>query len=268
MTLGGDGPILASAREFMHTWCPPIIAFGLGTLGYMCSFSYETYKKTLESILLAESYKEKPPSERPGVQFRSRLKLSIVNGNPRKQIITHSVEGDQMLVERDVFRLHALNEIVVDRGPSQSLSSILLFIDDIYLTEVSGDGLIFSTPTGSSAYNLSAGGPLVHNDVPCIMMTPICPHSLSFRPLTLPSSATVKLAVPENARSSAWIGIDGDYRFELMRGEMLEIEMSLSSVPFVFFEDTNLMDVWTKRLVHLLNWNKRPSQKSLKKHKI
>lgn len=86
-----------------------------------------------------------------------------------------------------------LNEVVVDRGPSSFLSNIDLFIDGKYITTVQGDGLIVSTPTGITAYAVAAGASMVHPSVPAIMVTPICPHSLSFRPIVVPAGVDLKV---------------------------------------------------------------------------
>lgn len=94
-----------------------------------------------------------------------------------------------------------------------------------------GDGLIISTSTGSTAYNMASGGSIVYNEVPCILLTPICPHSLSFRPLILPKNVTLQIKVPETARNGVWVGVDGSTRFELNRGEILEITTSEHPVP-------------------------------------
>lgn len=88
---------------------------------------------------------------------------------------------------------HVLNEVVIDRGPSPYSIQLEVYLDDNFLTSIVGDGIIISTPTGSTAYNLSAGGSIVQANTPCILMTPIAPHSLSFRPLILPESSVIKL---------------------------------------------------------------------------
>lgn len=89
--------------------------------------------------------------------------------------------------------LLVLNEVVVDRGPSPYLSNIDLFIDGKHVTSVQGDGLIVSTPTGSTAYAVAAGASMIHPSVPAIMITPICPHSLSFRPIVVPAGVELKV---------------------------------------------------------------------------
>jgi NAD+ kinase len=86
-----------------------------------------------------------------------------------------------------------LNEVVVDRGPSPFLSNVDLFIDGKHVTVVQGDGLIISTPTGSTAYAVAAGASMIHPAVPAIMITPICPHSLSFRPIVVPAGVELKV---------------------------------------------------------------------------
>ena len=88
---------------------------------------------------------------------------------------------------------HVLNEVVIDRGPSPYSIQLEVYLDDNFLTSIVGDGIIISTPPGSTAYNLSAGGSIVQANTPCILMTPIAPHSLSFRPLILPESSVIKL---------------------------------------------------------------------------
>ena len=89
--------------------------------------------------------------------------------------------------------LLVLNEVVIDRGPSPYLSNIDLYLDGKLITSVQGDGLIVSTPTGSTAYAVAAGASMIHPSVPAIMVTPICPHSLSFRPIVVPAGVELKV---------------------------------------------------------------------------
>ena len=89
--------------------------------------------------------------------------------------------------------LLVLNEVVIDRGPSPYLSNIDLYLDGKLITSVQGDGLIISTPTGSTAYAVAAGASMIHPSVPAIMITPICPHSLSFRPIVVPAGVELKV---------------------------------------------------------------------------
>lgn len=139
---------------------------------------------------------------------------------------------------RPVETFEVLNDLVVDRGPSPYVSMLELFGastsllvslptnltdplpaigDEHHMTTVQADGLTISTPTGSTAYSLSAGGSLVHPEIPAILITPICPHTLSFRPMLLPDSMELRICVPYNSRSTAWASFDGRGRVELKR---------------------------------------------------
>lgn len=112
---------------------------------------------------------------------------------------------------------HILNEIVVDRGPFPFCVNLDLYIDDVFLTNLVGDGIIISTTTGSTAYNLAAGGSLAYTSVPIIMITPIAPHSLSFRPLVVSFSSKIEIKQSEgqDGRGNAWVSLDGATRFQL-----------------------------------------------------
>jgi NAD+ kinase len=126
------------------------------------------------------------------------------------------------------------------------------------LTSLEADGLIISTPTGSTAYSLSAGGSLVHPDIPAILVSPICAHTLSFRPLVLPDSLVIRVGVPYDARISTWCSFDGKSRVELGKGDFLTI--SASRYPFPMVQDGNPSTNWFARLSETLHWNERKKQ--------
>merc|ERR1719282_535702 len=112
---------------------------------------------------------------------------------------------------QDVIRadLCCLNEVLVHRGRSNMLAKLDVTVDGERVTLVQGDGIILATPTGSTAYSLAAGGSMVHPAVPAILLTPVSPHSLSFRPALLPDSAMVTVTVPRMARNGAALSVDG-----------------------------------------------------------
>jgi NAD+ kinase len=110
---------------------------------------------------------------------------------------------------------HIINELVIDRGPSPYSLQLEIYFDGNYMTTMIGDGLIISTPNGSTAYNLSAGGSIVQSNCQCICLTPMAPHSLSFRPLIIPINTVITLKKPQDNRNSAWVSLDGATRFEL-----------------------------------------------------
>lgn len=112
------------------------------------------------------------------------------------------------------------------QGQALSSATIECKVDGNLLTTVTGDGIIIATPTGSTAYSMAAGGSLVHYKVPAMLFTPVCPFSLSFRPLIFPEHMTIEFRIPEGARYTAVVAIDGHTKFELGRNEVLTVTVS------------------------------------------
>ncbi|CAE6459380.1 unnamed protein product [Rhizoctonia solani] len=123
--------------------------------------------------------------------------------------------------------------VALHRGGSPHLTRIDSFVDDDHLTEAVSDGLIVSTPTGSTAYSLSSGGPIVHPSVEALIMTPICPRSLSFRPLVLPASSEIRLTVNKGSRTHAEVSADGQSVMTLFPGESVRISTSRYPMPCI-----------------------------------
>ena len=121
----------------------------------------------------------------PSTNLISKLYNSPINAQNHTESLNHN--------QRALTNLLVLNEVVIDRGPSPYLSNIDLYLDGKLITSVQGDGLIVSTPTGSTAYAVAAGASMIHPSVPAIMVTPICPHSLSFRPIVVPAGVELKV---------------------------------------------------------------------------
>ncbi|KAI9029813.1 ATP-NAD kinase-like domain-containing protein, partial [Phycomyces nitens] len=153
-----------------------------------------------------------------------------------------------------------LNELVVDRGPSAYMSALELFGDERHLTTVQADGLCIASPTGSTAYSLSANGSLTHPDVRCILVTPICPHTLSFRPMMLPDSISIRIVVPFCSRETAYCSFDGRNRVELKHGDHVKVTASYYTLPTVC--SINTSQDWFGSLQKCLQWNVRRRQKS------
>jgi NAD+ kinase len=150
------------------------------------------------------------------LSLRTRLKCVICKTGPECDVCEDApfkhVESKQNIL--------VLNEVVVDRGCMPYLGNLDLYIEHKYITSVQGDGLIISTPTGSTAYAAAAGASMVHPNVPAIVIAPICPHSLSFRPIVVPAGVEIKLMVSPNARGDAWVSFDGRNRLQLSKGDM------------------------------------------------
>lgn len=178
------------------------------------------------------------------ISMRMRLECSVLNS-----------EGSVRA------KFNVLNEVVIDRGSSPYLASLETFCDETHLTTVQADGIIFSTPTGSTAYSMAAGGSVVHPVVPAILVTPICPHVLSFRSMVFPDHVVIRCTVPKNARADACVSFDGRYRRLLHRGDSVVIRMSPYPVPTIDRSD-HTAD-WLSSLKRNFNFNTRAQQKPL-----
>ncbi|GAN03819.1 conserved hypothetical protein [Mucor ambiguus] len=159
-----------------------------------------------------------------------------------------------------VEKYQVINDLVIDRGPSPFMSLLELFGDNKHLTTVQADGLAISTPTGSTAYSLSANGSLTHPGIHATLITPICPHTLSFRPTLVPDSMELRICVPFNSRNTAWASFDGRGRIELKQGDHIKVTASKYSFPTVCKQDQ--ATDWFNSLSKCLHWNKRERQKS------
>ncbi|KAK3283195.1 hypothetical protein CYMTET_9099 [Cymbomonas tetramitiformis] len=231
--LGGDGTILWISRLFKNRTVPPVVGFALGSLGFLTCFKIQESSPTLTKVIEGDFF----------ITLRMRLCGRIV----RKS-------GEVVKLE-DVT---ALNEVVIDRGPTYSLIQLELFCDGLPLTKVQADGVIIATPTGSTAYSLAAGGPLVHPALTGMLITPICPHTLSFRPMLLPDSVTLKIHVPETSRSNAFIAFDGSHRHELHKGDNVFIKFVTN--PVIHMCKDNESADWFQSVNQALRWNERDAE--------
>lgn len=213
MCLGGDGTLLYASLLFQKS-VPPVMAFHLGSLGFLTPFQFDNFQEQVTNVLEGHV----------ALTLRSRLRCMISRKNlagdsssanspsslkeetpmvPEGQMVfnqsvpanatattTATTNGSQYHKQVNIL---VLNEVVIDRGPSPYLSNIDLYLDGKHITSVQGDGLIVSTPTGSTAYAVAAGASMIHPSVPAIMVTPICPHSLSFRPIVVPAGVELKV---------------------------------------------------------------------------
>ncbi|KAL2631814.1 hypothetical protein R1flu_016500 [Riccia fluitans] len=238
--LGGDGVILHASNLFRSA-VPPVVSFNLGSLGFLTAHPFNDFKEDLRAIIHGHS------EMLTGVYITLRMRL-------RCELFRNG-----KAIPGKIFDV--LNEVVVDRGSNPYLSKIECYERNRLITKVQADGVIVATPTGSTAYSTAAGGSMVHPNVPCMLFTPICPHSLSFRPVILPDSALVELKVPSDARNNAWVSFDGKKRQQLSKGDSVRIRMSEHPLPTVNKSDQT--DDWFQSLVRCLNWNERTEQRPL-----
>lgn len=236
--LGGDGTLLYASSLFQQS-VPPIMAFHLGSLGFLTPFKFEDFETQVTHVLEGHA----------ALTLRSRLRCILIKEEEEKKSLTPST--NQLV----------LNEVVIDRGPSPYLSNIDLYLDGKLITSVQGDGLIVSTPTGSTAYAVAAGASMIHPSVPAVMVTPICPHSLSFRPIVVPAGVELKISVSPDSRNTAWVSFDGRKRQELCHGDSLRVTTSIYPIPSICAQD-QITD-WFDSLAECLHWNVRKKQRTL-----
>lgn len=231
IAFGGDGLLMHCNTLFQSNQAiPPIMAFDFGSLGFLAPFKYENFIENIDKIMTETIF----------LTLRMRLQCTIWRDN--KPCETYKV----------------LNEAVLDRGPSPFLAMIDIECDSQHLTTVQGDGIILATPTGSTAYSLAAGGSMVHPSVAAILLTPICAHTLSFRPLLLPDSSTLYCTVPLDSRSNCWVSFDGKHRKELQKGDRLEVKMSPYPMPTI--NRLNFTADWFDALRSGFQFNQRARQ--------
>lgn len=216
ITLGGDGTILHVSSLFDRSAVPPVLSFSMGTLGFLLPFHIDAFQTAFEDVINSKS----------SLLLRMRLHQTM-----------H--EKDGTLIQNEGKRtssrtkVHLMNEVALHRANSPHMTMIDAFVDGRHLTQAISDGLIIATPTGSTAYSLSAGGPIVHPSVQSLLLTPICPRSLSFRTVLLPSDANIQLKVSKSSRTSAQISVDGRDAETLLPGQYLQVGMSPFPIPCV-----------------------------------
>lgn len=257
--LGGDGTVLYSSWLFQRV-VPPVLSFAMGSLGFLTKFDFNQYQSTLEKVF------------RDGVTISLRLRFegTVMRSqkeyaeNESRDVVEELIgeEAGDTRTHKPGSTFEILNDIVVDRGPNPTMSTIELLGDGDHLTTVQADGICVATPTGSTAYNLAAGGSLCHPENPVILVTAICAHTLSFRPIVLPDTMVLRLAVPYDARSSSWASFDGRERVELSPGDYVTI--SASRYPFAHvMPPGRRSEDWVNSISRTLQWNSRQRQKAL-----
>ncbi|KAH7318653.1 ATP-NAD kinase-like domain-containing protein [Stachybotrys elegans] len=269
ISLGGDGTVLFASWLFQRI-VPPVMSFALGSLGFLTKFDFEEYASVINSAF----------TKGVTVSLRLRFECTVMRSRPRKGVDGASSDEDEPPMrdlveeligeEKEDAHTHypdgtyeILNEVVVDRGPNPTMSSTEMFGDDEHFTSIMADGVCVSTPTGSTAYNLAAGGSLCHPENPVMLVTSICAHTLSFRPIILPDTIVLRVGVPYDARTASWASFDGRARVELKPGDYVTISASRYPFASVQMEGRRSED-WVNSISGKLGWNTRQKQKAYK----
>jgi NAD+ kinase len=223
LTIGGDGTILSTARAVANRNIP-ILGIHLGDLGFMAK------------VTLSDLY----------------IKLDqVAAGN--FSISDHMVLEAEMSANGKTIKSHALNDVVVNNGKTHRMVTCMLEANNKFIGKYKADGIIVSTPTGSTAYSLSAGGPIVEPSVKSIIITPICPHSLTSRPLVVPDSSEIKITFPVDPAEDIGVTLDGQVFHNFSYDAVIKMRKANYTIKFIDFTDSSYYGT----LRNKMGWGKR-----------
>lgn len=203
VVLGGDGTLLSVAR-LVGARQVPILGVNLGGLGFLSEVTLEELYATLEEVLAGQ------------YQFSERLMLTAHIHRQGERIAEYTV----------------LNDVVINKGALARIIEMETYIDSEYVTTYRADGLIISTPTGSTAYSMAAGGPIIYPSLQSLVLTPICPHTLTNRPLVIPNRVKIEvILISEN--EDVYLTLDGQVGFALRYRDVVEVKSSEHSIKLI-----------------------------------
>ncbi|MCK5392323.1 MAG: NAD(+)/NADH kinase, partial [Deltaproteobacteria bacterium] len=203
LVFGGDGTFLGVARIACKHGTP-ILGINLGGLGFLTEVTVDELYPMMERILDGD-YE---------VEDRQMLLTSIRRG------------------KKNIGKYEVLNDVVINKGAVARIIDLAIYIEDSHVTTYRADGIILSTPTGSTAYSLSAGGPIVHPKIPVTIITPICPHTLTNRPLVVSSKMKVEIKVTTQ-EPDTYLTLDGQIGVRLKTGDVIEVKRTDTSVKLI-----------------------------------
>jgi NAD+ kinase len=220
LVIGGDGTMLGIGRQ-MARYGLPLIGINQGRLGFITDIPIQTYQDVLQPMLQG----------RYQTEDRSLLQAHVIRN------------------QHCVFSTLAMNDVVVNRGGTSGMVELRVEVDGRFVSNQRADGLIIATPTGSTAYSLSVGGPLMHPSIGGWVMAPIAPHTLSNRPIVLPESSDISIEIVSGRYVSA--NFDMQSLAELMLGDRINVGRSEHRVRFLHPEGWNYFDTLRKKM----HWN-------------
>ena len=221
IAIGGDGTLLHAARN-VAARNVPLVGINRGRLGFLTDVTPEHLREALNAILAGKYLAER------------RLTLAAQLGKRAKS------------------SSFALNDVVLQKGDTGRLLDFTTEVDNVYVNTHRGDGLIVATPTGSTAYALSCGGPIIQPNVDALVMVPICPHTLSDRPLVLPSSSEIRVTLDNAGGSEAHVVCDGESVARMAAGDVLTISLAKQPITLLHPREYNYYELLRSKL----NWGR------------
>jgi NAD+ kinase len=223
VVLGGDGTLISVAR-LVGDRQVPILGVNLGSLGFLTEITLDELYPALESCLSGNS------------RMSERMMLRVALVRDGREIESHQV----------------LNDVVINKGALARIVDMETTVNGSYLTTFKADGLIISTPTGSTGYSLSANGPIIHPDLDCLLITPICPHTLTNRPIVVASDAIITVRL-KSINEDVFLTLDGQVGFELKRDDCISIERAAHRTRLVMSQSKDYYEVLRTKL----KWGER-----------
>ncbi len=223
LTIGGDGTILSTARAIAHRNVP-ILGIHLGDLGFMAKVTLSDLYNKLDQVATG--------------------KFSISD---------HLVLEAEMSANGKTIKSHVLNDVVVNNGKTHRMVTCMVEANNKFIGKYKADGIIVATPTGSTAYSLSAGGPIVEPTVQSIIVTPICPHSLTSRPLVVPDSSEIKITFPDDPAEDIGVTLDGQIFHNFNYEAVIKVRKADYTIKFIDFTDSSYYGT----LRNKMGWGRR-----------
>jgi len=220
IVLGGDGTILSVARS-AHPFNVPIFGVNLGALGFLAEVTLPDLYEVLEKVLNGR------------FECENRMLLNACVWRGKKKVVDY----------------HVLNDVVINKGALARIVNLEVRVNSQYMTSYRADGLIIATPTGSTAYSLSAGGPIIHPSMDALVLSPICPFTLTNRSIVIPDQSLIQVELAtenENVR----VTFDGQEGCDMLQGDILEVKKAQTSIQLIQAPGKN----YYQTLRNKLNW--------------
>ena len=218
IVLGGDGTLLSVAR-IAHPYDVPILAVNLGSLGFLTEITLPDLYDVLDKVLMGK------------FEFEPRMLLNACLRRDGKKV--------------DEF--HVLNDVVINKGALARIVNLEVRVNNQYMTSYRADGLIIATPTGSTAYSLSAGGPIMHPSMNALVLSPICPFTLTNRSIVIPDQSLIQVELAtenENVR----VTLDGQEGCDMLHGDVLEVKKTETTIKLIQAPGKNYYKILRKKL--------------------
>ena len=220
VVLGGDGTLLGAARQ-VGRYGAPILGVNLGGLGFLTCIPLERLYPVVETMV------------KGGLQVESRMML----------------ETTVLREKKEVIRFQVLNDVVINKSTLARIIDLNVVINGVFVTTFRADGLIIATPTGSTGYNLSAGGPILYPTIETFVLTPICPFTLTNRPIIIPDTAVVGIEMGRESEETVVLTFDGQVGFDLSHGDKVNIFKSKEKINLFMPPDQDHFHILRTKLM-------------------